>query len=99
MELKTKIRAIKKIKSMNVLVGHTKVYKDYTPLLDMQAENTNLIKLIQGYTVFYSKIHLDKLGKKSDPQEWHMNAYDVNAYYNPIMNQIVLLKTSSCRRN
>jgi len=86
MELKTKIRAIKKIKFMNVLVGHTQVYKDYTPLINA---GTDLVKLIQKYTVFYSKIHLDKLGKKSDPQEWHMNAYDVNAYYNPIMNQIV----------
>lgn len=88
MEQKTKNRAIKKIKLMDVLVGHTSVYKDYSPLKNISCPD-NLIKLIQGYTLFYSKIHLDKLGKKSDPKEWHMNGYDVNAYYNPIMNQIV----------
>ncbi len=87
MESKTKIKAIEKIMAMDVLVGHTTVYKDYTALFNNN--NTNLIKQIMNWSVFYSKVHLDKLGKKSDPKEWHMNAYDVNAYYNPIMNQIV----------
>ncbi len=87
MEQKTKLKAINKINCMDVLVGHTKVYKDYSPLYNNNT--TNLITLILNWTVFYSKVHLDKLGKKSDPKEWHMNGYDVNAYYNPIMNQIV----------
>jgi len=89
MESKTKIKAIKKIIGMNVLVGHTTVYKDYTALYPTNTTSETLIQLLMDWSVFYSKVHLDKLGKKSDPQEWHMNAYDVNAYYNPIMNQIV----------
>lgn len=89
MEAKTKIKAIEKIKAMGILVGHTTVYKNYTPMYESNSVSSNLIKQITAWSVFYSKIHLDKLDKKSDPKEWHMNAYDVNAYYNPIMNQIV----------
>lgn len=86
---KTKSKAIEKINSMNVLVGHSKVFKDYSSLDPNLLNNLDLIGVLNSFSVFYSIFYLNKLGSTPDPLEWHMNCYDVNAYYNPIMNQIV----------
>jgi endothelin-converting enzyme len=88
MESKTKILGIKKIKSMGVHIAHTKIFKDFSPLYE-QINSKNLIQTLLIYSIFYSKHQLSKLGTKPDPNEWHMNSYDVNAYYNPLMNQMV----------
>lgn len=89
MDRETKSKAIEKIKSMCVLVGHPKVFKDYSELDSDNLVQLDLIGVLIGFSIFYSKFYLDKLGSVSNMEEWHMNCYDVNAYYNPIMNQIV----------
>jgi len=97
MGLQTKKLAVKKIKSMQVLIGHTNVYKDWSPLFEIpsglqssaELESKNLVETLLAYSIFNSNIQLAKLGTKPNIGEWHMNCYDVNAYYNPLMNQIV----------
>jgi len=89
MDLQTKKLGVKKIESMQVLLGHTNVYKDWSPLFEIDLESKNLVETLLAYSIFNSKNQLDKLGTKPNIGEWHMNCYDVNAYYNPIMNQIV----------
>jgi len=91
MNLETKKLAVEKIKSMKVLIGHTNVYKDWSPLFDIfsMKESKNLVETLLAYSIFNSKTQLVKLGTKPNMGEWHMNCYDVNAYYNPQMNQTV----------
>lgn len=86
---KTKQLAIQKINLMQVLIGHPNVFKDWKPLIDSQLDKKNLIEILFAYNLFYSHTQLGKLGSKPNINEWHMNAYDVNAYYNPQLNQIV----------
>jgi len=40
-------------------------------------------------TIFNSKKELAKIGKPVDRSEWHMTPPTVNAYYNPLVNEIV----------
>ena len=87
---KTKKKAINKINKIKILIGYSKIIRDYSPLIDDKISKLNLYELIKSYSVYYFKYNLDKLDKKPDDEEWHMNVYETNAYYNPLNNQIVL---------
>jgi putative endopeptidase len=85
---KTKTSAIEKLDKMKIKIGMpTKIKKNYKKL-DIK-ESYPYISNILRIKKFNMKYELKKLYKNVDRDEWHMNSYEVNAYYNPNMNEIV----------
>jgi putative endopeptidase len=82
----TKAKAIEKLKSFTYKIGYPEVWKDYS-MLDIRADRAfeNAVKLEQ----YEAKKLLEKLGKPVDKKEWEMSPQEVNAYYNPMGNEVV----------
>ncbi|SDC65730.1 M13 family metallopeptidase [Williamwhitmania taraxaci] len=82
----TKAKAIEKLKGITVKVGYPDKWKDYSLLA---ISKDNYFENIMNARAFLVKENLDKLGKPVDPTEWGMTPQTVNAYYNPLNNEIV----------
>lgn len=82
----TKAKAIDKLQAMVIKVGYPDKWKNYDSLtinLDSYAAN------IRRAAQFRFRQNMNKLGKPVDRTEWMMTPQTVNAYYNPLMNEIV----------
>lgn len=81
----TKKQALVKLGTFTRKLGYPSKWKDFSSL-KLTADNLtqNAIEL-RRYAV---KENLDKLGKPIDKEEWGMPAHMVNAYYNPLQNEI-----------
>ena len=86
----TKKKALEKLHKLNVKIAYPDKWKDYSAL---QIKNIN-----EGGTYFDNTMNvskwrfqenIDKLGKPVDRTEWGMNPQTVNAYFNPVNNEIV----------
>jgi len=92
----TKERALEKLSTFNVKIGYPNKWRDYS---DLVVEKSDVESNMSGYGSYYENVqnanrfdfenNLDKLGKSVDREEWHMNPQTVNAYYNPLFNEIV----------
>jgi len=82
----TKEKALKKLDAFTYKIGYPDKWEDYSSLeISPNGYVGNLINIRNfGY-----KLMLDKLGKPVDKEEWHMNPQMVNAYYNPVGNEVV----------
>ncbi|WP_076416743.1 M13 family metallopeptidase [Shewanella sp. UCD-KL12] len=82
----TKVAAQEKLSKFTYKIGYPDKWKDYT---DLKIKAEQLVGNYKRYAKFEYKSMLDKLGKPIDRTEWHMTPQTVNAYYNPVMNEIV----------
>lgn len=82
----TKVAAQEKLSKFTYKIGYPDKWKDYT---DLSIKADQLVGNIQRYSKFEYKTMLNKLGKPIDRTEWHMTPQTVNAYYSPVMNEIV----------
>lgn len=82
----TKVAAQEKLSKFTYKIGYPDKWKDYTAL---NIKPDQLVGNYQRYAKFEYKTMLNKLGKPIDRTEWHMTPQTVNAYYNPVMNEIV----------
>lgn len=82
----TKIQALEKLAKIDTKIGYPDEWRDYSSL-KMTADDLigNLIRAGE----FEYQDNLSRLGKPVDRNEWHMTPQTVNAYYNPLMNEIV----------
>jgi predicted metalloendopeptidase len=82
----TKVQALEKLAKVNVKIGYPDKWKDYTGL-EIRPDDYigNLLRAAE----FEYRRMLNKLGNPVDRDEWHMNPQTVNAYYNPLLNEIV----------
>jgi putative endopeptidase len=87
MSEKTKEYALKKLKTMNIKIGYPKIIKNYDNL-KLSFNNSYLTNNILCIR-YNNKINFKKLYKPIDKNEWFMNAFEVNAYYSPLYNEIV----------
>lgn len=86
----TKEKAMKKLNTFTVKVAYPDKWKDYSKLQFESAETGGtLYKNLQNYTAWQYQKDLDKIGKPVDKTEWGMSPQTVNAYYNPLNNEIV----------
>lgn len=82
----TKKQAFDKLSLFNNKIGYPDEWKDYSKLdIDSPVLAENLI----AYAQFEHNRDLEKLGGPIDRNEWHMTPQTINAYYNPVMNEIV----------
>jgi predicted metalloendopeptidase len=86
MDEPTKQEALKKLAAMNVKIGYPDKWRDYSLLeIDRGSYVSNAMRAA-NYEV---NRELKKIGKPVDRSEWEMTPPTVNAYYNPMMNEIV----------
>ncbi len=86
----TKEKAIKKLGTFTVKIGYPDKWKDYSQLQVKGYDNggSYLNNVIQA-NKWNFKEDLEKLNKQVDRSEWFMPPQVVNAYYNPLYNEIV----------
>lgn len=81
----TRAEALKKLANFEPRVGYPNKWRDYSA---MQIGKTKLFENIFAARQFEWNRQVARLGGPVDREEWGMNAQTVNAYYNPLMNQI-----------
>ena len=82
----TKQRAIEKLNLITTKIGYPDKWKDYS---SVEISRDDLVANILNITEFEHVYSLSKLGQPIDRKEWHMPPQTVNAYYSPLMNEIV----------
>lgn len=86
----TKEQALNKLSKFTVKIGYPDKWKDYS---DLQVEASGEAYSYYGNILNASRFqHMDqmsKIGKPVDKTEWGMSPQTVNAYYNPLNNEIV----------
>lgn len=86
----TKKMALAKLGTFSVKIGYPDKWKDYSRLeVDKSPEKASYFSNAITATKFQVEEQLDKLGKPVDKTEWQMTPQTVNAYYNPLFNEIV----------
>lgn len=86
MSAATKTRALEKLAKFLPKIGYPDRWKDYS---DLRVNEADLMGNLRRVAEFNHRIMVGKLGRPVDRGEWLMNAQTVNAYYNPLMNEIV----------
>ncbi len=82
----TKKEALAKLAKINIKIGYPDKWRDYSKL---EIKPDDLVGNVMRANRFEFNRNLDKLGKPIDRGEWEMTPQTVNAYYNPLMNEIV----------
>lgn len=86
----TKEKALNKLNKFTVKVAYPDKWKDYSKLtINSEAEGGSLYKNLQNVNEWQYQKDLAKIGKPVDRTEWGMSPQTVNAYYNPLNNEIV----------
>jgi putative endopeptidase len=86
MSPETRERAHAKLAAFTPKIGYPVKWKDYSAL---EIDPTDVVGNIRRSHVVEHDRQLDKIGKPIDRDEWYMTPQTVNAYYNPLMNEIV----------
>lgn len=86
----TKTKALEKLNKFTVKVAYPDTWKDYSKLTILsENQGGTLYKNLQNITEWQYNKDLAKIGKPVDKTEWGMTPQTVNAYYNPVNNEIV----------
>lgn len=82
----TRSEALDKLAGFNTKIGYPDVWRDYTGL-EVRPDDPvgNLMRSIE----FEYRRNLSRLGQPINRDEWFMTPQTVNAYYSPLMNEIV----------
>jgi putative endopeptidase len=86
MSPETKVKALEKLGKFRPKIGYPDKWRDYSAL---QTTPDDLYGNVGRVIKFQRDHELGKIGKPVDRDEWHMAPQTVNAYYNPVMNEIV----------
>jgi predicted metalloendopeptidase len=86
MSPETKKGAQAKLAKLVTKIGYPDSWRNYGAL---RISSDDLWGNVVRANEFESRRNLDKLGKPVDRNEWSMTPQTVNAYYNPLMNEIV----------
>ena len=82
----TKAQALVKLSKFTPKIGYPDKWKDYSAL---SIESDDLFGNIQRARIFGHNENMAKLGAPINRDEWFMAPQEVNAYYNPGLNEIV----------
>ncbi|WP_422359926.1 M13 family metallopeptidase [Reichenbachiella sp.] len=86
MSEETKKEAHTKLTKLKVKIGYPDEWEDYSSI---DISKDSYIQNRWNTSTFDNQQNWGKLGQPIDPNEWHMAASVVNAYYNPPANEIV----------
>jgi putative endopeptidase len=82
----TRREALAKLGKVRTKIGYPDKWKDYDKL---EVLPDQLVENFMRVAEFEHQRAIDKLKGPVDRDEWHMNPQTVNAYYNPLGNEIV----------
>jgi predicted metalloendopeptidase len=82
----TKSRAHEKLATFTPKIGYPDQWKDYSAL---QIRRDDLIGNVRRAAEWRWQYQVARLDKPVDRQEWQMTPQTINAYYNPLNNEIV----------
>jgi putative endopeptidase len=82
----TKKKALEKLTKFTPKIGYPDKWRDYSTL---QISADDLIGNLWRIAAFDHAYTIAKIGAPVDRDEWHMTPQTVNAYYNPLANEIV----------
>jgi putative endopeptidase len=82
----TRTRARAKLAAFTPKIGYPEHWLDYSTL---RVSRDNLVQNVINATEFEYNRNLAKLGRPVDRSEWGMTPMEVNAYANPVWNEIV----------
>jgi putative endopeptidase len=82
----TKKKALEKLTKFTPKIGYPDKWRDYSTL---QISADDLIGNLWRIAAFDHAYAIAKIGAPVDRDEWHMTPQTVNAYYNPLANEIV----------
>jgi putative endopeptidase len=85
MSPETKVRAKEKLHAVANKIGYPDKFRDYSKL---EVKPDDAVGNSQRANAFENDRQLNKIGKPVDHTEWGMTPPEVNAYYNPSMNDI-----------
>jgi putative endopeptidase len=86
MSEETKAKAIAKWETFTPKIGYPDKWRDWAGL---QTQRDSYLGNVRAANEFNYKFNLSKIGKPVDKTEWGMTPQTVNAYYNPLQNEIV----------
>lgn len=78
--------ALQKLERMRAKIGRPASFRRYTNLL---IDERDLLENLQAISAYEVDQKIAKLSKGVDRDEWMMPAHTVNAYYNPVFNEVV----------
>ncbi len=82
----TKKQALDKLAKFDPKIGYPDKWKDYS---ELEIDANDLAGNMLRATMVTVKQNREKLGQPIDKTQWFMTPQTVNAYYNPVMNEIV----------
>jgi len=86
----TKTKALEKLHKLTVKIAYPDVWKDYSELqVKGLEEGGSYFENAINVTKWNYNKNMAKLGKEVDRTEWGMSPQTVNAYFNPVNNEIV----------
>ncbi|MFY0628833.1 MAG: M13 family metallopeptidase [Flavobacteriaceae bacterium] len=90
MSEETKKKALEKLSKITVKIAYPDKWKDYSAL-EMKGvkEGGTYFENSTSLAKWEYEENISKLGKKVDRSEWGMSPQTVNAYFNPLNNEIV----------
>ncbi|WNW01224.1 M13 family metallopeptidase [Tenacibaculum sp. HL-MS23] len=90
MSEETKTKALEKLHKLTVKIAYPDVWKDYSELqVKGLTEGGSYFENAKNVTKWNYNKNMEKLGKAVDRTEWGMSPQTVNAYFNPVNNEIV----------
>ncbi|MBV6646106.1 MAG: M13 family metallopeptidase [Cyclobacteriaceae bacterium] len=86
----TKTQALKKLKNLTVKIGYPNKWRDYSNLVvETTGESYNYLSNIENAAKWRFVESVKEIGQSVDKERWAMNPQTVNAYFNPLNNEIV----------
>jgi putative endopeptidase len=82
----TKKRAHEKLATFTPKIGYPDHWKDYSGL---EVKRNDLVGNVRRAALWHWRYQVARLDKPVDRSEWQMTPQEINAYYNPLNNEIV----------
>ena len=87
MSPETKAKALEKLETFDPKIGYPDKWRDFSGLA-VDGKGSYYANMMAA-AAFENDYRMAKVGKPVDRQEWGMSLQTVNAYYNPLKNEIV----------
>ncbi len=85
----TRERALEKLSLFKAKIGYPEKWIDYSALeVGKNVRADDLLGNLRAAAAFTHDYEVAKLGKPADRDEWHATPQTVNAFYNPVVNDI-----------
>ena len=83
----TKDRALEKLAQFNAKIGYPDRWRSFEGL-EFSEDGAALLDNVRAGSAFEHDYQVDKIGKPTDRDEWVSTPQTVNAFYNPVVNDI-----------